>query len=80
MNRRRLTTISGIAIISILVLSLSGCAVDPTVIESYRAYQDTIGEEYERYVLDGEPIPDWTPDEIEVRRANLADARKVVSQ
>ena len=66
-------------ILAIASISLAGC-VNESVIESYRAYQNSVGREYEEYLNAGKR-PDgseFTEAELISRGLNLSTARDLI--
>lgn len=62
----------GIGIMFIFsALVMSGCTVDQAFVKSEGKTRDAISPEYKKYVIDREPVPEWTDEEKEIRQATL---------
>ena len=70
-----------IVLVCLLAVFMGGC-VNDAIVGSYESYQDTVGEEYKKYLATGKRWDgkEFTEAELKARRLNLEAARAVIKE
>ena len=70
-----------IVLFCLLAVFMAGC-VNESIVNSYEAYQNTVGEEYKKYLDTGKRWDgkSFTEAELKARRLNLKAARAVIKE
>lgn len=62
------------------VLTAASCLPDQRFVKGVEGYNDAILPEYKKYVIDREPVPDWSESEKEIRMDSVKGLKDLVEE
>ncbi len=62
------------------LLTAANCAPDQAFVRGMDNYYKAVAPEYKKYVIDRQPVPEWTDEEKEIREDSLKGWKALIKE
>lgn len=64
-------------VVGLVLFVGAGCTPNQAYVKATKGYHDALLPEYEKYVINREPVPEWTDEEKKIRQDTVDGIRRL---